>query len=156
MSSSPAIVPEMPCTVGNVWTPGCLSSDSFVEDICDALTPNSSAVECFNEAMAKIAEHATGPPPQPLCIQISVRWENATEEEKKDCIKKAQEPCRTVWSVIAPNDGERLFNKMAQTISNNANRQTDDLITLMSACHDAQTKNVKLQILSIYFNTWPV
>ena len=153
MSSSPAIVPETPCTVGNVWTPGCSSntgSDSFVEDICDALTPDSSAVECFNEAMAKIAEHTTGPPPQPLYIQISARWDDATEEEKKDCIEKAEEACRTVCSVIAPNDGERLFNEMAQTISNNTNGPTDDLIALMSAYRDAQTKNVKLQILSIY------
>ncbi len=86
MSSSPAIVPEMPCTVGNVWTQGCLSntgSDSFVKDICDALTPDSSAVECFNEAMAKIAEHATGPPLQPLYIQISARWAGTMLQKKR-------------------------------------------------------------------------
>ena len=52
--------------------------------------------------------------------------------------------------MIAPNDGERLFNEMAQTISNNTNGPTDDLIALMSAYHNVQTKNVKLQILSIY------
>jgi hypothetical protein len=97
--------------------------------------------------MAKIAEHATGPQSQPLQIQMSARWEDATEVEKNDCIEKPEEACRTVCSVIAPNDGERLFNEMAQTISNNSNGPTDDLIALMSAYRDAQTKNDKLQIL---------
>jgi hypothetical protein len=70
--------------------------------------------------------------------------------QKNDCIEKAEEACRSVCSVIVPNEGERLFNKMAQAISNNTNGPMDDLIALMSAYHDAQTKNVKLQILSIY------
>ena len=100
--------------------------------------------------MAKIAEHATGPPPLPMRIQMSTRWGDAAAGEKNNFIEKAEEACRTVCSVIAPNDGERLFNEMAQTISTNTNGPTDDLIALMSAYRDAQTKNVKLQVLSIY------
>ena len=140
------MVLETPRTAGNVWTPGCVShtgSDSFVEDLRDA--SNGSAVECFNEAMAKIAEHATGPPPQPLRVQMSIRWDDATAGEKNNFIEKAEEACRSVCSVIAPNDGERLLNEMAQTISTNTNGPTDDLIALMSAYRDA-----KLQVLSIY------
>ena len=64
VSPSLSILVETPRTAGNVWTPGCVSvtgSDSSVEDLRDALTSNDSAVECFNEAMAKIAELTTGP-----------------------------------------------------------------------------------------------
>ena len=100
--------------------------------------------------MAKIAELTTGPPPQPLQIQLKTRWDEATAGEKNNCIERAEEACRAVCSVIAPNDGERLFNEMAQTLSTNPNGPTDDLIALMSAYRDAQTKNVKLQVLSIY------
>ena len=140
---SPSMLLETPRTAGNVWTPGCVSdtgSDSSVEDLRDALTSNDSAVESFNEAIAKIAEHTTGPLPQPLQIQMTTHWEKATAGEKNNCIERAEEACRTVCSVIAPNDGERLLNEMAQTLSTNPNGPTDDLIALMS----------KLQVLSIY------
>ena len=40
--------------------------------------------------MAKIAEHTTGPPPQPLQFQMTMHWEEATAGEN-NCIERAEE-----------------------------------------------------------------
>lgn len=75
--------------------------------------------------MAKVAEHTTVPAP-PFQIQMTTRWDKTTAGEKNNCIERAEEACRTVSSVIAPNKEETLFNEIAQTLSTN----TNDLIAL--------------------------
>ena len=47
-------------------------------------------------------------------------------------------------------DGEKLFQAIRQPTANDLDEPTEDLIALMSAYRDAMTKNVKIQILSIY------
>ena len=55
-----------------------------------------------------------------------------------------------ICSVIAPKDGDKLFQAIQQPAVAEREGPRDDLIALMSAYRDASTKNVKTQILSIY------
>ena len=57
--------------------------------------------------MAKVAEHTAVPAP-PFQIKMTRRYDKATAGEKNNCIERAEEACRTVSSVIVPNDEETL------------------------------------------------
>ena len=100
--------------------------------------------------MAKIARHSKREDLTPLTFQLSTTWEEAIPDERKTCIEKATKACEVICSVIAPKDGEKLFQAIHQPTANDLDEPTEDLIALMSAYRDAMTKNVKIQILSIY------
>ena len=86
----------------------------------------------------------------PLTFQLSTTWEEAIPDERKTCLEKATKTSEVICSVIAPKDGETLFQAIGQPTANDLDEPTEDLIALMSAYRDAMTKNVKIQILSIY------
>ena len=150
--------PETPQTdrlAGANWTSGCWSgvaSGSSQEDMHTDEIPEVSddAVVDYNEGMAKIARHSKREGLKPLIFQLSTTWEEAIPEERKICIGKATEACEVICSVIAPKDGEKLFKAMHQPTAEDLVGPTEDLIALMSAYRDAMTKNLKIQILSIY------
>ena len=100
--------------------------------------------------LAKIARHSKREDLTPLRFQLSTTWEEAIPDERKTCIEKATKACEVICSVIAPKDGEKLFKPIHQLTANDLDEPTEDLIALMSAYRDAMTKNVKIQILSIY------
>ena len=100
--------------------------------------------------MAKIARHSKREDLTPLTFQLSTTWEEAIPDERKTCLEKATKACEVICSVIAPKDGEKLFQAIHQPTANDLDEPTEDLIALLSAYRDAMTKNVKIQILSIY------
>lgn len=145
--------PETPRThraAGANWTPGCcsdLASGSSLEDFCvNASANDDRAVQDFNQSMAKIAAHTPVGVLEPLEFQLTSSWDDAKPEDKNICKDRASDACRTVCELIAPKDGDKLF----QVIQQEAISPTDDLIALMCAYRDAQTRNLKIQILSIY------
>ena len=137
------------------WTPGCWSgigSGSSPEDVHTDEIPEVSddVVADFNEGMAKIARHSKREDLMPLTFQLSTTWEEAIPDERKTCLEKATKASKVICSVIAPKDGETLFQAIRQPTANDLDEPTEDLIALMSAYRDAMTKNVMIQILSIY------
>ena len=100
--------------------------------------------------MAKIARHSKREDLTPLTFQLSTTWQEAIPDERKTCIEKATKACEVICSVIAPKEGEKLFQAIRQPTENDLDEPTEDLIALMSAYGDAMTKNVKIQMLSIY------
>ena len=129
-----------------------MESGSSQEDISEGATraATANALLDYNEAMAKIAVHSERGKIQPLTFQMSTTWEKSSPEEKEICIEKATEACSVICSVIAPKDGDQLFQAIQQPAAAEREGPSDDLIAFMSAYRDASTKNVKTQILSIY------
>ena len=120
---------------------------TYIQEIPEV---SDNVVADFNEGMAKIARHSKREDLTPLTFQLSTTWEEAIPDERKTCIEKATKACEVICSVIAPKDGEKLFQAIRQPTANDLDEPTEDLIALMSAYRDAMTKNVKIQILSIY------
>ena len=127
------------------WTPGCWSgigSGSSQEDVHTDEIPEVSddVVADFNEGMAKIARHSKREDLMPLTFQLSTTWEEAILNERKTCIGKATKACEVICIVIAPKDGEKLFQAIRQPTANDLDEPTEDLIASMSAYRDAMTK----------------
>ena len=125
-----------------------MGSGSSQEDISEGSGVKNDALQDYNEAMATIAMHSQRGKIQPLTFQLTTTWDESKPEEKELCIEKATEACSVVCSVIAPKDGEKLFQAIQLPAPAEHVGPTDDLIALMSAYHDASTKNLKTQILS--------
>ncbi|CAB3997609.1 Hypothetical predicted protein [Paramuricea clavata] len=145
--------PETPrrcCDAGPDWTPGCCSdreSGGSLEALCaDSPNRRDKAVQDFNESMSKIAAHTPVGAIEPLVFQLPASWDEAKIEDKKICKERALDACQTVCEFIVPKDGNKLF----QAIQQEPRGPTTELIALMCAYRDAQTRNVKRQILSIY------
>ena len=74
-------------------------------------------------------------------------------KQQQHCIQKATEDCKLVCDVIAPNNGQQLFEAMASSSQGSLYDATrvDDLVgTLMNAYKNAENRNTKTQILSLY------
>ena len=150
--------PETPFadrSAGSIWTPGVwsdLGSKSSQEDISEGATraATANALLDYNEAMAKTAVHSERGTIQPLTFQMSTTWEKSSPEEKEICMEKETGACSVICSVIAPKDGDKLFQAIQQPAAAEREGPSDDLIAFMSAYRHASTKNVKTQILNIY------
>lgn len=117
-----------------------------MEDLyVDVTNESENAVQDFNESMSKIVAHTSVGAPEPLVFQLSSSWEEAKGEDKNICKERALDACQAD-EFIAPKDGDKLF----QAIQQEPRGPSDELIALMCAYRDAQTRNVKRQILSIY------
>ena len=132
------------------WTPGCWSgigSGSSQEDVHTDEIPEVSddVVADFNEGMAKIARHSKREDLTPLTFQLSTTWEEAIPDERKTCIEKATKACEVICSVIAPKDGEKLFQAIRQPTANDLDEPTEDLIALMSAYRDAMKRMLRFK-----------
>lgn len=129
-----------------------MGSGSSQEDLSENITSlNKDAILDFNQAMSKLSLHTEKEKPDPLTFQLSTSWEDSKKEDKEACMQKANEACGIICNVIAPKDGEKLFQAIQQPLqaADNAG-PSDDLVALMSAYRDASNKNLKTQILSIY------
>lgn len=75
-------------------------------------------------------------------------WTTSSSAEKSVAIKKADEVCQLMCNVIAPSDGDTLF----QAVLCQHKREFGDegLQALVAACRSAPSKRLKTQILSIY------
>ena len=74
-------------------------------------------------------------------------------KQQQHCIPKATEDCKLVCNIIAPNNGQQLFEAMASFSQGSLDDVTrvDDLVeTIMNAYKNAEDKNTKTLILSLY------
>ena len=139
-------------TESRVWTPGALSSLSLDDGSQEDLSA-SDALETFNETMKKLSEH-TSTDITPLTFQLTSKWKDATADEKRACLEKAEEACRVVCDIIAPGDGPSLYDSLLS--ESDGEHISSDLVALMTAFADAPTRKLKLQILSIYAYRYPI
>ena len=97
----------------------------------------------FNETMEKISQGKF----QPLNAQLTKHWEVATSDEKESCLKTAEMSCQLVCGVIASNDPDKLYEAL---VTATEKQGLHDILLLTTAYKNAPTKNLKIQILSLY------
>ena len=135
------------------WTPGFSAGrdfqDSESESECPA-RPKSRVLDVFNSSMSNLAEIAGKQNIDPLKSQLE-HWEDCSEMEKQTYARTAKEACQLVCHVIAPRDGEKLFQVVQQQQNGGIARDTG-LEALIAAYKKAPSKALKTQILSIYAN----
>ena len=135
------------------WTPGFSAGrdfqDSESESECPA-RPKSRVLDVFNSSMLNLAEIAGKQSIDPLKSQLE-HWEDCSEMEKQTYVRTAKEACQLVCHVIAPRDGEKLF-QVVQLQQNCGIARDTGLEALIAAYKKAPSKALKTQILSIYAN----
>ena len=112
------------------WTPGQWSA----EKVCSEAQHEN--FKMLNEIMEKISRGKFQPLKAPL-----------TSNEKENCLKTAEMSCRLVCGVIAPNDPDKLYEAR---VTATEKRISHGILTLTTAYKNAPTKNLKIQILSLY------
>ena len=138
----------------SLWTPGCWSDS---ESSGEEEQQTNTAIKSFNEAMktCTLSEQTRiNKMTDPLTFQLTGAWDNISTEEKGICIEKALEACKVVCEVIAPNSSNDLFDAVKSAESRP--EISEELVTLMLAYQNAKTRNLKLQILSLYAHRYPV
>ena len=86
-----------------------LCSDDSVDS--DEDMSAKGTLETFNETMKNLAEH-TSSDITLLKFQLTSKWNEATKDEKQECLEKAKEACRVVCDIIAPADGSSLYDSL--------------------------------------------
>ena len=136
------------------WTPGAWSGygdDSYSDDVNEEKPVIPDSLQALNDAIHRLSELTSQRPPNPLLNQVELNWEEIPLEEREKCINYAATSCKVVCEIIAPNAADALYNSLPQE-----KPVSQDLITLMKAYSSAPTRNLKLQILSIYAYDYPV
>ena len=156
--STPTVTPGRPNAAAYTaeGTSGCRSGQDSQssEDDEVAESTGESAISVFNAALKTLNHVATNAcRVSPLMFQRKNTWDEARQEEKEVCIDKATETCSLVCDVIAPNDGQELFQSC---FTPDKETNYEDLVPLMEAYSNATTRNVKTQILSLYAYRYPV
>jgi hypothetical protein len=134
-----------------LWTPGCWSgpgSDSSDEEA----TRSSEVVAKYNEAMRNLSEVARLHRPSVLNRQVK-NLNTVSTTEMNEIKEKASEACALICNVIAPNDGEKLFNSLRTGVEPVV---SNELVNLMKAYSKAPTRNLRTQILSLYAHQYPL
>ena len=119
----------------------------------------TDAVGRYNEAMDTIASLNTQEQleREPLKYQLKTPFQNLTDGEQLKFVKKAKGDCLHVCNVIAPGNGEELFESMMSVQRELFDGTApDDLVVLMTAYKNAKTRNLKKQILSLYAHRYPM
>ena len=119
------------------WTPGQWSAGKVFSE------SQQENFKMCNETMKKISQGKF----QPLKASLTKRWEVATRNEKENCLKTAEMSCRLVCGVIAPNDPDKLYEAR---VTATEKRISHGILALTTAYKNAPTKNLKIQILSLY------
>lgn len=120
------IFPDLPNQTPG-WTPGTgkVKTDDGVLDV-------------YNTAMDEIARKISSSR-QPLDLQTN------SCGKRQHCIERATQDCKILCDVIAPNNGEQLFEAMASNTLEK-NEEADDLVkTLMNAYKNADNRNTRTQ-----------
>ena len=95
---------------------------------------------------------------EPLCSQLKSLLKQVRKQERSHIVEKATEDCLLVCKVIAPNNGEELFESITTSTTETASDHLvcDELIGLMTAYKNACTRDLKRQILSLYAYRYPM
>ena len=134
------------------WTPSAWSGRhcygrSSEEDEISA--EDKAVLGVYNESLSKLST-VGGVSFSPVTSRLKKTLEGSSPVERKERQKQALEGCRIVCKVIAPNVGEELLQSVCQSVPIYQDTPSGDLVALMTAYRDAPSKNVKIQILSIY------
>ena len=78
---------------------------------------------------------------------VNETLESCNVYEKENCLKTAEMSCQLVCGVIAPNDPDKLYEAR---VTATEKRISHGILTLTTAYKNAPTKNLKIQILSLY------
>ena len=137
----------------DMWTPSNAallnySSSSYAYDNQSSL----STTEVYNESVSHLASLTSFKEIPPLSFRLTGCWDETTQSEKDVCIQKASEACQVICEVIAPNAGKELFQAMNSTSDIHV---LEELAALMTAYKTATTRNLNVQILSIYAHNYP-
>ena len=152
-TTSPPTVLVSPDVV-DMWTPGnaTLLDYSTSSSYDNQSMASPSTTDVYNESMSHLASLTSFKEISPLSFRLCSSWDETTHSEKEVCIEKATEACQVICEVIAPNAGKELFQAMNSTSDIHV---SDKLAALMTAYKNATTRNLKLQILSIYAHNYP-
>ena len=113
-------------------------------------------VGVYNSAMDEIADFVSpSTSREPLCSQLKSSLKQVCKQERSHIVEKATEDCLLVCKVIAPNNGEELFECITTSTASD-HLVSDELIGLMIAYKNACTRNLKRQILSLYAYRYPM
>lgn len=145
--SSPSC-PQEETEPASFWTPGCSSTYSNDSDTEEDEQHKATTVTKFNEVMKTLSELSGMEKPPELSSQLN-DLELATVMEKNECVDVATKACKLICSIVAPNDGEKLFDSLPR--ENNAQH----LLPLVTAYAQAPSRNLKTQMLSIYVYELP-
>ena len=140
------------------WTPRLCaeeeSQESESEDESNVASKGNILVDVFNSSMSNLADVSGKERIDQLQYQLE-SWDQCSDVEKEAFVHKAKEACQLVCDVIAPHDGEVLFQAVQQ--KKNLGATTDaGLEALVAAYRKAPSKILKTQILSIYANRFTV
>ena len=99
------------------WTPHlCVaeeSQESESEDESNAASRGNVLVDVFNFSMANLADVSGKQRIDQLQYQLQ-SWDHCRDVDKETFVHKAKEACQLVCDVIAPHDGEMLFQAVQQ------------------------------------------
>ena len=132
----------------SLWTLGCNGTYISDSDEEDQVKLEATTMTKFNEAMKSLSDLSGIEKPPKLSSQLN-DFESASTIEKKECIEVVTKACKVICSIVAPNDGEKLFDSLPR--ENNAQH----LLPLVTAYAQAPTRNLKTQILRIYAHKLP-
>ena len=141
--------------IADEWTPGCWQGQgtggwSSQEEEAE----EESVLLVFNSTMCQLSKETLNALSfSPLTFQLQKTWDEAKESKKKICIEKANKACGIVCEIVAPKAGQQLF-RSCRRLDRGSDLQ--EFIPLMQPYKNASTKNVKMQILSLYAYHYPV
>ena len=102
---------------------------------------------------------------EPLCSQLKSSLKQVCKQERPHIVEKATEDCLIVCKVIAPNNGEELFESITTSTAGTASDHlvSDELIGLMTAYkmpvpgtyQKTNTESVRIQISHAYIEENP-
>ena len=71
-------------------------------------------LSAYNKALDDLSKLSGCETPCKLEFQLSGSLANASRVKKAECVARATEACQLVCNIIAPDDGESLFNSLTQ------------------------------------------
>ena len=137
------------CYLDEKWTPSAFPSldESSEMQSLESDQHKEDPVQVFNKCINSLADAIKKPRIDQLESQVT-NWTTSSSAEKSVAIKKADGVCQLMCNVIAPSDGDTLF----QAVLCQHKREFGDegLQALVAAYRSAPSKRLKTQILSIY------
>ena len=136
-----------------LWTPSNTMCSLPTTPFTGMRESEPAVTDVYNAAMSDLAKLTSFRNVEPLTFQLTSGWEDTTRSEKEACIEKATEACQVICEIIAPQARDELFQAMNTPPEIQV---SPELEALMTAYKNASSRNMKLQILSIYAHNYPV
>jgi len=108
-------------------------------------------VQVFNACISNLADAIRKPRIDPLELQVAC-WEECSNAERSAVVQKTEEVCQLISDVVAPSNGEALFQEVVNQHQNRVETGGAGLQALVTTYQNAPSKSLKTQILSIYAN----